>query len=290
LPAVVVAVLCGPWQLMTMAMAQRGWTGGDQPSISYSLRALGEFLPMLVDLLGWGLAPLVLMGVVVTVGIPYFRGTVKAEWASLFGLIVAAWLFHSIVPAGVEQRKLVIAVPALILFLFAGGNWLAERLGGKRAVIALAAIAIFGMQKFSIPHEVHYGYIEAAKFIRSNPDLHNLTILVSSDSDGEGMLISELAMGDKRPAHTIFRGTKKLALTNWQGQIFECFYQTPEQLLAYLEQANVGLLVSDVLPPVTPQPQQQVVQAALDKYPNRLKLIAKFTGDVRGSVNVYRVY
>ncbi len=139
LSALIVAILCMPWQLLTMGLVQRGWDGGDEPSLAYTFSALREFLPM-ADLVGWGTAPLVLLGIAVTIVIPYFKKNVDPEWATMFALIPAAWIFHSIVPAGVESRKLIIAVPAMILFLFAGGFWLARRFNRNPAWMSLQAL------------------------------------------------------------------------------------------------------------------------------------------------------
>lgn len=289
LPAVIVATLCGPWQLFTMKMAQRGWGGGDQPSLSYTISALKEFLPVLVGLLGWGLTPLILVGISVTVVVPYLKKNVDPEWATMFALIPAAWIFHSIVPAGVESRKMIIVVPALVLFLFAGGFWLARRTGQNPALIAVVAVAIFGLQKFSIPTETHFGYIEAARFVHEQSDFRTKKILVSSERDGEGMFVSELAMGEKRPGHQILRATKVLAKTDWIGHVFTCFYQTPEALLDYLHNDHIGVVVSDNLPPMFSFEYQRVLRETISKYPDQLQLVGTFTGDTKGVVSVYRV-
>ena len=290
LPAIIVVVLCAPWQLLTLDMAQTGWGGGDHPSLDYTLRALREFIPLIIGLIGWGLAPLILLGIVVTILVPYFKKNVDAEWATMFALIPAAWIFHSIVPAGVEDRKLIIAVPALILFLFAGGSWLAHRFKWNHAFVAAAAVLVFALQQFKIVSETHYGYSEAARFITHRPDLRNLKILVSSERDGEGMLVSEMAMDEKRPGHTIVRATKALSKTDWAGHVFECYYKTPEEILNYLHQSGVGLVVSDTFPPeISSFPYQQVLAQAVAKYPQQFQTIATFKGDTQGLVSVYRV-
>jgi 4-amino-4-deoxy-L-arabinose transferase-like glycosyltransferase len=289
LPAIVVVLICAPWQFLTMEMAQRGWGGGDHPSLAYTLSALREFLVVWVSLLGWGLTPLVLLGIAVTVVVPYFKKKVDPDWATMFALIPAAWIFHSIVPAGIESRKLIIAIPAMILFLCAGSLWLARRFQWKPLLVAVAIVAIFGIQKFSIPTEIHFGYTEAARFVQELPDLQRTKILVSSERDGEGMFVSELAMAEARPGHQVLRATKVLSRTDWNGHVFACFYPTPESLLAYLHQAGISIVVSDTLPPVNYFEYQRVLNDTIAKYPGQLKLAASFKGDTKGVVNVYRV-
>jgi hypothetical protein len=290
LPAAIVGFLCAPWQLMTMSVARRGWQGGDKPNVAYALRAMAELLVELFKLLGWALAPLLLIGIAITVVVPFFKKKkVGAEWATLAGLVFAAWFFHAIVPAGVESRKLIIAIPALILFLFAGGAWVARKLRWNPAIVAVIAIGVFGLQTFSIPTEIHYGYSDAANFIREHPDFQNCVILVSSERDGEGMLVSELAMGDNRPEHLILRGTKVLASTDWNGKVFDSYFRTPEALLGYLRNAGVALVVSDTLPPIISFEHQHVLNETIAKYPDKLQLIASFHGDLKGAINIYRV-
>jgi hypothetical protein len=289
LPALIVAALCAPWQLMTMTLVQRGWQGGDKPSLDYTFDALRRFALILFDLLGWGLAPLILIGLTVTVIAPFIRNRIQAEWAAMAALIVSAVLFHAVVPAGVESRKLIIAVPALILFLFAGGEWLIQRFRWNPSIVLIVAATVFGIQKFSIPAEIHYGYSEAARFIRDRRDPRDLVVLVSSERDGEGMLVSELAMSEKRPTHRILRATKFLANTDWNGNVSQTYYKSPEDLLAYLKSHDVGLVVSDTLPHSISFEYQRVLNETIARYPDRLKLIGTFRGDLKGAINVYRV-
>jgi hypothetical protein len=289
LSALIVVLTCAPWQFVTMSMAQRGWGGGDKPSLGYTLTALWQFLFAFIELIGWGAGILVLLGIAVMIVGPYFRKTLQPEWATIFALIPAAWIFHSIVPAGVESRKLIIAVPAMILFLFAGCHWIAKRFRWNPLLVVGGAIAVFCFQSFRIPPKTHFGYTEAARFIHDRKDFNNARILVSSERDGEGMLISELAMVEKRPGHQILRGTKVLSRTDWSGKVFACFYQTPENLLDYLHGAGIGLVVSDTLPPMLTFEYQRVLTEAIAKYPAQFKLVASFKGDTKGAVNVYSV-
>ena len=218
---VLIAALCLPWQLVTLHSAARGWSGGSQPSLNYTVTAFGQFLGLLVSIVGPVLSILVVLGIVVQVIIPLFSRTVAPVPAVMIALILGDWIFHSVVPAGVEDRKMIIAVPALIYFLFAGGIWLADRipfgirLHWRRATVAGLGALAFATTAFTIPRAGHFGYREAAQFIVSDPSLRNATLLVSSGSIGEGLLISEIAMCEPRPRDTILRATKQLAKVDW---------------------------------------------------------------------------
>src|SRR3954452_5771244 len=123
LPVAFIAAVCLPWQILTMRMAERGWEGGSHPNLSYTASALLEFLRLFPQILGPVLLSLMGLGIIGCVVIPYIRRSIRAEWAVLFALVVAVWVFHSIIPAGVEDRKLIIAVPAMVLFVLGGAVW-----------------------------------------------------------------------------------------------------------------------------------------------------------------------
>src|SRR5690349_7790906 len=110
---------------MTMRMAERGWDGGSRPNLAYTTSALVEFLRLFPQILGPVLLVFMLAGVATCVVVPYVRRNVRPEWATLFALLLAVWVFHSIIPAGVEDRKLIIAVPAMVLLVLGGLVWIA---------------------------------------------------------------------------------------------------------------------------------------------------------------------
>src|SRR5579875_292360 len=111
----IVAVLCLPWQILTLHMAEQGWTNGDKPSLSYTSYALGKFALILLHTPGYALGTLAVIGILTSVVLVMFRQPVRSAPAVLLALIASDWIFHALVPAGVEPRKMVIAVPAVVL-------------------------------------------------------------------------------------------------------------------------------------------------------------------------------
>ena len=294
LPLGVVGLLCGPWQVFTMEMARRGWTGGDQPNLAYTLNASGMFLRLLVELTGPALGLLAALGFVVTVVIPWFRKSVKAEWAVMAALVFATWVFHSLVPAGIEPRKMFPAVPALILFLFAGGAWLANRLPRAWAewrpiAVAVVAALFFSLQTFAVQHEEHFGYMDAAQWIEARPEFRDSAVLVSSESDGEGMLISEVAMLAPKPPRIVLRGTKALAQSDWNGGHYESLFKTPAELTEFLKREHVRLVVMDDYLLRSPLPHHALILRAIQQLPAVWQLAAEIPGD-RGKVRIYRLH
>ncbi len=299
LSALIVAAVCLPWQLTTMGMAEQGWAGGTRPSVHYTLASLWQFLPILMQITGVVLALLVALGIVVKVVLPVFRKHVASGPAVMFSFILAVWLFHSLVPAGVEDRKMLIAAPALILFLFAGGFWIADRLplrGGlarwRYSFVAAAVAAIFFLQTFSVPRETHYGYSEAARFITSDPSLRDATILVSSGAIGEGLLVSEIAMREPHPTDTILRATKVLAQMDWAGAHYQSFFSKPAEIVDYLDRNQVGLVVTDDFTPDSALPHNELLRRTIQQS-GRFQPIARFRpapGVSTRDIEVYRFH
>lgn len=296
---VLIALLCLPWQLITLHSAAQGWTGGSQPSVNYTMTALGQFLGLLISILGPVLSILVVLGIVVQVIVPMFSRPVAAVPSAMLGLILADWIFHAVIPAGVEDRKMIIAVPAMIYFLFAGGIWLADHIPfganlvrWRRPVVAVIAAFAFATTAFTIPRASHFGYREAARFIVSDPSLRNARLIVSSGSIGEGLLISEIAMREPRPRDTILRATKQLAHVDWAGTNYRSLYKTPAELLRYLRVAHIAGVVLDDYPDESAFPHQQLVERTIKENPAAFQLLAVCPGRAQGKpgeVKVYRI-
>lgn len=297
LPVAVIAAVCLPWQIMTMRMAERGWEGGSQPTLRYTAGALVEFLGLLPQILGPVLLVLMVAGIASYVVTPFFRRVLLPIWASLFALAVAVWVFHSIVPAGVEDRKLIIAVPAMVLFVVGGALWVANQLPEMtplhrwRHAVALVVGALgFFLGTFYIPRVEHYGFTETASFLVGLPNPEQSPILVSSNSGGEGMLISEVAMNRPHPVETILRATKSLASVDWNGAGYHCNYTSPAQVLKFLRDEHVRYVVVDTFAPQVSFAHDALLKntIALDKSFVLAKTIRSSSSGMPGEIRVYQ--
>ncbi len=294
LPAALVLILCVPWQVWSFPMAHRGWTGGDQPNAAYTLAAMGTFVQILGSFMGPVLTVLAIAGIFVTVLLPAFRDRVQPIWAVLLGLIFGVWAFHVLVPAGIESRKMIVAVPALILFLAAGWKWLESLLPATRwraAAIPAVLAVCFAVQTFFIPRETRYGFTEAARFIDGEKDGRDQTVLVSSEGDGEGLLISEVAMHDAhRPAHTVLRGSRALSTSDWTGSAYQCPLHSVADLESALRRDGVGLVVIDTYPSMLRFTHHRLILKAIQEDPASWHLVGSFHGGphTAGQVLTYR--
>lgn len=297
-PFALVAVTCVPWQLLTMRMAERGWDGGTKPSLSYTTSALVAFLGLFPKILGPLSVVFLLVGIGILIVRPLTKSFVSPPAAAQFALLVSVWIFHSIVPAGVEDRKLVLAVPSMVLLAFAGARYLADLLPSgnpfrksRYLLVGAVGVGAFFVTTFTVPKLPHYGFIEAARFLTAREDLQNATVLVSSEAGGEGLLISEMAMDQPTPGDVVIRGTKALAEVAWDGSDYRSIYSTPQQITQYLRDEHVQVVVLDTFAPLNHFAHNSLLRQAVQGSA-RCSLLARFpskSADLEGEVQVFRV-
>jgi len=293
LPVPVVGVLCLPWQLITFEIAERGWPAGDHPSVQHAMNAFVQYLGLMKEMAGWGVACFAVLGIIVMVGARFLKKQVEPLDAVMLALILSAWFFHCIVPVGVEIRKIIVVAPAIILFAGAGLQWLGKRIGEggwvparwAQPALAAALVLLFAGETFAIPRKIDYGFTATSSFLEQRPELRNKVILVCSQLDGEGLLISEMVM--KEPAllhHSVLRATKLLSRSDWNGTVSELFYNTPEQVNDVLKRENVRAVVLDSYPARTQYIHYQLLRRAIESRPAIWTLVGTFGG---GKIQVY---
>ena len=287
IPVVLFAV---PWQYFSIKML----LGIHEPYPGWF------FLPRLtvltVTAVGWGLLPIWLFGVYDR--LIANRKRASGLWASAAALICAFWLFHALVPsAGPEPRYVIAITPAAILFLCAGIRRIATLLPAStgretRRIGAVAGVAalIFVTTAFSIPQKINHGFDQVAARLEE-PPFQDRVVLVCSSGDGEGMLISELAMRERRPGHIILRATKMLARSNWIGLHYVELYTTPQDLMKFLESVPVELVVIDDETGRTPRPDQMLLKQTIAESPDKWDLVGTFPqgGSQSGTIRIYRL-
>lgn len=297
-PLALILVLCVPWQILTLPLADRGWDGGSKPSVGYTLAALVEFLKLFPQILGPVLLALMMVGIVVCTVLPAWRKSSSAKASAMFALLLGVWIFHSLVPAGVEDRKLVIAVPAMILFAAGGAVFLAKLVSPdtflfrwRWAVIGGVTVISYLFGTFQIPQVHHYGYSEAAQFLATQPSLQSAKILISSEAGGEGLLVSEVAMRKPHPTNVVIRGTKSLAKMEWNADNYKSFYSSPAEIIKYLKDEKIELLVMDSFPPQVRFPHNELLKKTIEQE-HCFRLLATFP-DQRahpsGEVSIYKI-
>jgi len=299
LPAGIVVLLCGPWTWLTWHMASNG-LASSSPTLEFTIPALEYYSWTLVQVVGFGLFVLAAAGMWVRLVRPALREGARGKWAACGALLLGTWVFDWAVPVNFEERYLMPALPPLLLFLAAGMSWASGRLpaswrAGKTALVGLTVVVVFAVETFCIATNASGGFGGAAQRLLAMPDFDRANLLISSDPLGEGMFIAAVAEREKRPGHTILRGSKVLGQSDWMGHEYTCFCQTPEEMMRLLEELEVGVVVLDTsAPPARDMAHHMLLTQTVAAYPRRWQplgvhdVLRQAVGHA-GALHVYRL-
>jgi hypothetical protein len=190
------------------------------------------------------------------------NGLRSGKWITLATTLVAGFGVRAIAFEPLEARHLVPLIPITVMFVTAGLYGLLNRLSkssaestrpapanGKLAAVAWA-LAILGVTTAQLLsgmklHRDWSGYGESAKEIISatSTSLGPQRILLSSDAAGEGALISEVAIRDKRP-NRILQCSNGELLRNDGGRTRPRF-ETGDELAIWLQRRGFTAVVLD---------------------------------------------
>ena len=135
------------------------------------------------------------------------------------------------------------------MFAMLAGDWFVRQNwwpGRMRLAAPLAAMALLvAWNVYQTPRKRHFGYSEVAGTLLSRRDFKNSSVMICSTSEGEGMLISEIAMREARPGHIILRGFKMLASSDWMGWNYQPRFQNAHDMLAWMDTVPTGFVVID---------------------------------------------
>ncbi|HEX4809616.1 MAG TPA: glycosyltransferase family 39 protein [Bryobacteraceae bacterium] len=201
-------------------------------------------------------------------------------WVSLIAWVLAFLLFHSLVPAGLEDRYLLMILPVWLLLMTKGASivirWIrAPRIAIEWRAVAAAVIVgvLFAATSFSIPKRKASIYSDLGKTIAISQEYSRHVILVASEGDGEGEFISQLAQWDTpRPRHVVLRASRLLASSDWLGRNYHLRFSSSDDLAAELKSIPVGLLVMDRTSHRDPSPHYTELEQMLHNAPEDWKL------------------
>jgi len=290
-PALPVLAVCGPWHFLV----NRKLSGVEGPGGGRARMAAAGQAELLVEILGWGLLGLVVLGLAVKVLLPVWRGRPGGKWAALTALVLSFAGFNTLVWARLEDRYLMSALPALMVLAGAGVVRLMEALhaSGVRRVwaagaVMLAVAGVCGVEKFRLERKVSDGYPALVRELLANPTLRDSVMLVSAGAAREGAFIAEVAMLERRPGHLVLRGTKALARVSWSGTYYSLKHADPAAVADYLEGIPVGLVAVDTDRAARRRPHQDQLVDALRLRSDRWQLL--LLEAYRGShLRVYRL-
>lgn len=293
LAAAVIAIVCVPWTIATQNLITPAMQF--EAGAPFFLKANHYYTTELFKSVGAGVAIFALIGAIAKVILPFFRNNVEPLWAAALSLIVAVHVFHTVVPASIDERFLLSSLPPALLFMSAGIYWTALRINSRLPVAArvaglagMTAIAFFAWT-FRVPHKRHIGLDEAAQDVASSPAERNAVILCSSNGNGEGGFISELAMREARPTHIVLRASLMLANSDWNGRDYKLVKSTPAEMNAFLTSIPVGLVILDRSPGFAHWQHQDLLAKVMQGPDWQLvRSYPEGAGSDSGQVQVYR--
>jgi hypothetical protein len=258
--AALAVLIAGPW---TWHFRDEGRLRGGWAESSPSWHFASEAFPYYLGKLGFavGLILAVLLGIGMLVRLT--RGSERrGRWAALAGLILGVIVFQCIIPVGLEERHLIPAIPAAVMFILAGAvagpQWLARRQkggafpagAGVRVAVALLVIGFIGVELSvrllkSAPTKHWSGFAKLAEEILAEDPSGKRGILISSDATGEGVFIAELAMREQRPLHVVKRASKELAQSDWAGRNLRRRFETEDDVANWFANAGVDYVIVD---------------------------------------------
>ncbi len=296
LGGLVVAIPTGLWIVWSHKYVAGSWA--ETPGLTFFVRAARMNLYFFYLILGPCFLILIVAGVVRS--IIRSRSTGDLILPTLTSAAFSVLIFQTLAPAGIEPRFLLPAVAAMIPLLFSGMWWFAESVGPRAippmvraAALLVIAVLISPGRTFAIPQKEYRGFTEIADFIRSEPQLRCGATLVSSTSDGEGLLIAEIAMRYPNSEGYILRASKILAQSDWLGRSYKSRFGSADEVSKYLDLMGVDLLVIEIQPGLPAAEHQdlmvQIVKAHMDNWQPVDISSKRFPADLKGSkILVYR--
>ena len=142
-----------------------------------------------------------------------------------------------------------------------------------------------------MPGEVaEFGFDQVARLVEK-PEYKDSVVLVASAStggEGEGALISEVALHEKRPSHIILRATKMLSQSDWMGRHYTLLYQTPEQVMGFLRSIPVGIVVVHNQRGLPGTLDHQLLRQAISVYSAEWERLGTYS-EAESTIDVYRL-
>jgi hypothetical protein len=283
-------LVLAPWQILTVKMVSNGTDG--PVTLELVLTQLREFGPIIVKILGWPLLILVLYGVYLVIVSRSLRDPLHVSCVATVALTLA---FHVVSPSGAEGRRLFMAIPEALLLAPLPLLGLVETRHSRSwtylALFVMAAISLFST-KTSF-RKTAVGYRSVAGWFLANSDRGENAVLIASDIDGEGMLISEIGQRQPKPSLYVVRSSKLFEDCDWQKH--DCLPTITQPLAAeqVLDSMPVRYVVLDHFSGIPSASSTEVVRRMIAARPDLWSLrdiqpaIAPGSGN-RGEILIYQ--
>ncbi len=249
LPVPIVAVLVGPWYILTYRIVAAGFRY--QWGWHYVATATTANSAILFGSVG----PVVLVAAVVGVGTTIAKAStrrVSPLRSATCALLFADWIFQSVAPAAIQDRYLAPLMPPLLILAADGvavvAGWLSRyfrwRKSAAEAGLALLSVLTMVPAVISVPAEPTLGFMAAAPRVWQKLPVNNHAILVVSNGLGEAAAIAALAMYDPhRPSLFVVRGSRLLGGGGYNNADYVPRFKTAQEVMTAIDEYAIPLVL-----------------------------------------------
>lgn len=298
IPAIVL-VICLPFYIFSIQIVQNSWVEAG-PHTGFFLSAIKTYPIKLLRLIGIIIFILFLVGFVSNIK-KIKDKNLSPKWAAICSLPISVLLLLCIIPSSIEVRHLIQFLPAVFMLVCPGIVWVADgvtismlSLNYKACVLSILVLICFVLTTFNLPQQADaFGFANIAELVLQNKTKSNSVVLISSDPEGEGMFISELAIREKRPGHIVLRASKVLGISDWIGRDYRAIYSSTAEVMNYLRSIPVGVvLIDDSILPGHDKFHHKLLKSTLNQYKQDWQLIrafdvTKYSKEIKSAVKVY---
>jgi hypothetical protein len=289
LAALLVLVICVPYQIATMPLAAYSWE--ESPSWLYTKIATIVETKFALTATGIPVFAAAVIGAIL-VFLRRSQVAVPAYGGVLAGLIAAAWLPPVAMPTGLEPRQTIPAMPAIFLFAAVAASaagrllprWHRQVSGTLFGLLMVASVAN-GLRLFSKPA---WGFLPVVTALEARMPPESAALLVS-DANGEGAVISEFALRQPDPHVYLIRGSKLLASQGWNVENYRNLVHSGDECERLLESIPISYIMVDRRRVEQRQELQDFVEDMLRTHSAEWRLVKEFPS-LRDSATAIALY
>ena len=299
LPLPIVACGVGPWYAFTWHLIEPGFR------YAWGLRYTEIAAPFNAVTLVWAVGPLLLAmglaGFVACLARAHRPGRDEVMRCAA-ALVAAVVAFQCIVPAAVQDRYMLPAVPPLLLLagfsLDRAARWLRAHLLATQlrrwalapqVLLAIACLVALAPTALPAQQKQQFGLIAAARQVWAALPVMNRSVLVVANGGIEPAAIAELAMNDPhRPSMFAIRGSRLLGAGGYNNSDYVPRFQTVGQVMHAIDEYRIPLVLFASNGKPTEWQHVRQVAAAAASYPDRWQVLWRTQADGR-QVILYRI-
>lgn len=257
-PLVVIFMVL-PWLLIFHHITAEGVMGGGIGS--YFVKSVPFFVTAMERVFGPLLLILVCGEILYcTLNRAMSKSAVRDGEAVMVALVLSGLVFYFVVPAGLEQRYLLVIVPAVLLLAFKAAQRICYmvtslfRLRGNATLIVRLLFGIIfvsgiGIERFKLNEKNSNGFREIVEAVEKSAIPGEDTLLVVSDSRGEGAMVAASALASNRRLEEgvrVCRGSKKLSSSDWLGRNYRSNFNSASELRDFMTSGVAQFLALDL--------------------------------------------